>query len=79
MRFAVLDPLSPLFQAHSTAHATVAVDMMPNATNPASAQGVMIVGIIIIVATALWVVGALSAAVCVRLNRARDRGFAGRR
>jgi hypothetical protein len=35
----------------------------------------MIVGIIIIVVTAFWAVGGLSAAVWVRLNDSRERRF----
>jgi hypothetical protein len=50
-------------------------DFMPNAADPGSAQGVMIIGIIIIVATACWVIGALSAAVWVPLNERRERRF----
>jgi hypothetical protein len=71
----MLDPFSPLFQSHPAPPATVAVDMLPGASSPASEQGLMIAGIVILVVTAFWVFGALGAAVSVRLDRLRDRGF----
>jgi hypothetical protein len=65
----MIDPLSPLFQAHDE----VAAAMMPNAADPQSALAVTIIGIIIIVATGFWAIGGLSAAVWVRLNDSRER------
>ena len=61
--------IDPLFQAHQT----VAADFMPNAADPDSARAVMIFGIIIVVATAVWAVAGLGAAVWVRLANGRDR------
>jgi hypothetical protein len=63
----VLDPLRPLFETHGTAAAA----FVPSVADPASARAVMIVGIIIIVATACWAVGGLSAAVWARWNDGR--------
>jgi hypothetical protein len=71
----MLDPFSPLFHAHHSAPSTVTVDMMPDAGDPASAHTLMIIGVIIVMATAFWVIGALGAAVGVGLNRRRNRGF----
>lgn len=65
----MIDPFSPLFQAHGA----VAGDIMPNVADPTSAQGVMIAGIVIILMTALWAVGGLSAAVWVGLKKNRER------
>jgi hypothetical protein len=67
----VIDPFSPLFQAHSA----VAGDIMPSVADPASAQAVMIVGIIVLAVTAFWAVGGMSAAVWVGLTRRRERGL----
>ena len=65
----MIDPLSPLFQAH----AAVAGDIMPNVADPHSARAVMIVGIITIVVTAFWAVGGMGAAVWVRLNDIHEK------
>ena len=67
----MIDPLSPLFQAHDE----VAAALMPNAADPQSALAVMIIGIIIIVATGFWAIGGLSAAVWVGLKEKRERRF----
>ena len=67
----MIDPLSPLFQAHDE----VAAATMPNAADPQSALAVMIVGVIIIVATGFWAIGGLSAAVWVGLKERRERRF----
>ena len=67
----MIDPFRPLFQAHGAA----AGDIIPNVADPESARAVMIVGVIIIVATAFWALGGMGAAVWLRLNDARERRF----
>jgi hypothetical protein len=51
----------------------VVVDIMPGAPNTDAAGGLMIVGLIIILLTALGAVGGLAAAVGVRLKERRER------
>ncbi len=67
----MIDPLNPLFQAHDQVTAAI----MPNAADPHSALAVMIVGIIIITATAMGSLAGLSAAIWVRLRDMREQRF----
>ncbi len=65
----MIDPLRPLFVTH---HVPVA-SILPNAADPVAAHWLMIVGLAIVVATALWAIGGLAAAVWTLLSDCRDR------
>jgi hypothetical protein len=66
---AMIDPLSPLFHVHAAATGAI----MPNAADPAAAQGLMIVGIAIILGTAAWAAGGVGAAIWTALAESRER------
>jgi hypothetical protein len=65
----MIDPLASLFEPH---HAQAGA-ILPNAADPAASQMLMILGLAIVVATTLWAVGGLAAAVWTRLSDLRDR------
>jgi hypothetical protein len=72
----MIDPLSLLLQQ---AHAATGGATMHKVPDPGSANAVMIVGIVIIVATTFWAMGGLSAAVWVRLSDLREERRSRRR
>lgn len=67
----MIDPLSPLFHSHG--HGLTAGSIMPTAADPAASFGLMVVGLIIIIATAAWSLGGLGAAVWTRIDDANER------
>jgi hypothetical protein len=55
----MLDPLSPMFSAHAAPLGQI----VRSATDPGAAHGLMVFGVSMIAAIALWAVGGLGAAI----------------
>lgn len=65
----MIDPLNHLVTGIREGAGAV----LPGAADPVASQGLMIIGVAIILATALWATGALVAAVWTRVSDLRDR------
>lgn len=67
----MIDPLAPLYQSHHTA--TAAADLMPTGTDPVSAHWLTVIGVSIVIATALWAAGGLAAWIWTTVTDFQDR------
>jgi uncharacterized oligopeptide transporter (OPT) family protein len=67
--YAMTNPFGPLYQApHATAGQVVA-----SGADPAASQWLMIIGAVIIVATAVWTCAALALGAWIAFRELRDR------